>query len=153
MYERRRSAITNITCYYWACALAIWQCASFYQSIGSWFWNCPRIFILKHLYITPTYIGCVGFVLGVWSGCRLKLATNLHLIPKCGKRESRLRYLQFPMAQLPDAGPTLCNLMRKCCSAVQKKKYFAELGRIISEALLSLSVPPSTFFAVPMRIF
>jgi len=41
MYEGRRSAITNVTCYYWACALALWQLVSFYQPIGGWFWNCP----------------------------------------------------------------------------------------------------------------
>jgi hypothetical protein len=46
MYEGRHSAITNVTCtcYYWACALALWQRVSFYQPTGSWFWNCPRNF-------------------------------------------------------------------------------------------------------------
>jgi len=43
MYEGRRSAITNVTCYYSACALALWQRVSFYQPIGTWFWNCPHI--------------------------------------------------------------------------------------------------------------
>ena len=43
MYECRRSAITNVTCYYWACALALWQRVSFDQPIRGWFWNCPRI--------------------------------------------------------------------------------------------------------------
>ena len=43
----RRSAITNITCYYWACALALWQRVSFYQPIGGWFWNCPRGFVVQ----------------------------------------------------------------------------------------------------------
>jgi len=42
MYEGRRSAVTNITFYYWACALALWQRVSFHQPIGGWFWNCPR---------------------------------------------------------------------------------------------------------------
>jgi hypothetical protein len=41
MYEGRRLAITNITCYYWAWALALWQRISFYQPVGGWFWNCP----------------------------------------------------------------------------------------------------------------
>jgi hypothetical protein len=42
MYEGRRSAITNVTCYYWAWALALWQRVSFYQPIGDWFWNFHR---------------------------------------------------------------------------------------------------------------
>ena len=37
------SAITNVTCYYWACVLELWQRVSFYQPIGCWFWNCLRI--------------------------------------------------------------------------------------------------------------
>jgi len=43
MYEGRRLAIWNVTCYYWAGVLALWQGVSFYQPIGSWFWNCLRI--------------------------------------------------------------------------------------------------------------
>jgi len=42
MYVGKCSAITNFTCYYWACTLALWR-VSFYQPIGGWFWNCPRI--------------------------------------------------------------------------------------------------------------
>ena len=45
MYEGRCSAITNVTCYYCACALALWQRVSFYQPIGGWLWNCPCICI------------------------------------------------------------------------------------------------------------
>jgi hypothetical protein len=41
VYEGRHSAIINVTCYYWACALALWHCVSFYQPIGGWFRNCP----------------------------------------------------------------------------------------------------------------
>ena len=41
MYESRRSAMINVTCYCWACALAVWQRVSFYQPVGGWFWNCP----------------------------------------------------------------------------------------------------------------
>jgi hypothetical protein len=44
MYEGRCSAITKVTCYYWACTLALWQSVSFYQTIGGWFWNFPHIF-------------------------------------------------------------------------------------------------------------
>jgi len=44
MYEGKRSGITNFTCYYWAYALALWQCVSFYQPIGGWFWNWPSNF-------------------------------------------------------------------------------------------------------------
>jgi len=43
MYEVRRSTTTSVTCYYWGCSLALWQRVPFYQPIGSWFWNCPRI--------------------------------------------------------------------------------------------------------------
>jgi hypothetical protein len=46
MHEGWCSEITNVTCYYWACALALWQRVSFYKPIGGWFWNCPRI--LQH---------------------------------------------------------------------------------------------------------
>jgi hypothetical protein len=60
--------------------------------------------------LTPTCVGCVGSVLGGLSGCSAKLATNLYVIPKCGKRESRLRYLHFSLVQLLDAGTNLCNL-------------------------------------------
>jgi len=55
MYEGRHSAITNVTCYYWVCALALWQCVSFYQAIGGWFWNCLRITIIIN---TPRVSKC-----------------------------------------------------------------------------------------------
>jgi hypothetical protein len=42
MYEGRHSVITNVTCYCWAWALALWQRISSYQPIGGWFWNCPH---------------------------------------------------------------------------------------------------------------
>ena len=35
-------ARTEVPCYYWACALTLWQRAYFYQPIGGWFWNNPR---------------------------------------------------------------------------------------------------------------
>jgi hypothetical protein len=43
MCDGRRSAIRKFTCYYWACVLARRQRVSFYQPIGGWFWNCPRM--------------------------------------------------------------------------------------------------------------
>ena len=51
MYEGRRSAITNVTCYYWVRALALWQRVSFCRAIGSWFWNCLHIYIYIYIYI------------------------------------------------------------------------------------------------------
>jgi hypothetical protein len=42
MHDGSWSEITSITCYYWACALALCHCVFFYQSIGGWFWNSPR---------------------------------------------------------------------------------------------------------------
>ena len=42
MYEGKRTARTEVPCYYWACALTLWQRVYFYQPIGSWFWNNPR---------------------------------------------------------------------------------------------------------------
>jgi len=43
MYEGMRTARTEIPCYYWACALTLWQRVYFYQPLGGWFWNNPRI--------------------------------------------------------------------------------------------------------------
>ena len=43
MYEGKRTARTEVPCYYWACALTLWQRVYFYQPIGGWFWNNPRI--------------------------------------------------------------------------------------------------------------
>ena len=42
MYEGMRTARTEVPCYYWACALTLWQRIYFYQPIGGWFWNNPR---------------------------------------------------------------------------------------------------------------
>jgi len=43
MYEGTRTARTEVPCYYWARALTLWQRVYFYQPIGGWFWNNPRI--------------------------------------------------------------------------------------------------------------
>jgi hypothetical protein len=48
----RCSTITNFTCCYWACALALWQRVSFYQPVGGWFWNCPSTVLTSLYYVT-----------------------------------------------------------------------------------------------------
>jgi hypothetical protein len=64
MYEGRCPVITNVTYYYWVCALALWQCISFYQPIGSWFWDCPLIrFDLWRLQI---------WKLNTWDKCQVR---------------------------------------------------------------------------------
>jgi len=43
IYEGTHTARTEVTCYYWACALTLWQSIYFYQPIGGWFLNSLRI--------------------------------------------------------------------------------------------------------------
>ena len=50
MYEGTRTARTEVPCYYWACALTLWQRVYFYQPIGGCFWNNPRITTLFQLH-------------------------------------------------------------------------------------------------------
>ena len=50
MYEGKRTARTEVPCYYWACALTLWQRVYFYLPIGGWFWNNPRNRTLHYAY-------------------------------------------------------------------------------------------------------
>jgi hypothetical protein len=67
IYEGTRTARTEFPCYYWACSLTLWQRVYFYQPIGGWFWNNPRIYavLLMVLAIKVNYfpIDCVSVCL------------------------------------------------------------------------------------------
>jgi hypothetical protein len=84
MCEGRRSAITNVTCYYWACALVLWQHISFYQPISGWFWNCPRMYrIVKELAVHTGICGSILlwtlYVLEMWPDCCQMSSTSFKL--------------------------------------------------------------------------
>ena len=96
--EGTHTARIEVPCYYWACALTLWQRVYFYQPIGGWFWNNPRtkqfsqcrkiyydfLFAVSHFFSFNTFLYIYShtnlFSLQDWYLCRILY--HIYIRPK-----------------------------------------------------------------------